>query len=330
MTTTSASIADYRDYPKYIINQSYSPHSDLNTADIILLRPYDRNDVSKIWIVYIHGGAWRDPRKTKSGISASLSHLYASAAASHIAGIASLNYRLSPHPTFPVKPGDSADLAARSARHPTHVNDAIDALRWLRTEWGVRDGGYVLVGHSCGGTMAMQIVMSEGQKWMTSEQATSLSEEQREKGRDTPVPRVVVPVEAITDLPKLVAAHAEQKMYEDFVVGAFSEERQVWEEASPTRGAYKGEKWRDAKLVILAHSREDELVEWEQCDLLLDVLKAQGWKEKSIQIEAGGDVGEEPAVRVLELRGKHDETWEDGKELARAINVAVERLVEMR
>ncbi|KAF2234664.1 alpha/beta-hydrolase [Viridothelium virens] len=330
MTSSSTSTADYRDYPKHIINQSYSPHSNLNNLDIILLRPYDRNDISKIWIVYIHGGAWRDPRKTKSGISASLPHLYASAAASHIAGIASLNYRLSPHPTFPVKPGDSADLAARSAQHPTHINDAIDALRWLKTEWGVRDGGYVLVGHSCGGTMAMQIMTSEGRKWKTREQVKALSGEKGEEGKDTPMPRVVMPVEAITDLPKLVANHAEQNMYEDFVVGAFSKEREVWEEASPTKGTYRGEKWRDASLVILAHSKEDELVEWEQCDLLLDVLKAQGWKEKGSQIEADGKVSKEPGVRVLELRGKHDEIWEDGRELSRAINIAVERVMEMR
>ena len=275
---------------------------------------------------YIHGGAWRDPRKTKSGIQPSLSELFPSslspaAARDRIAGIASLNYRLSPHPSYPAK--DEDDAAARSARHPDHVNDVIDALRWLGKKWGVRDGGYVLVGHSCGGTLALQVAMSGGKKWGDSSEKKEYGEEK------TPMPIAIVPVEAITDIQSLVKSHASQSMYEEFVVAAFGKETDEWKAASPVIGTYGEERWSAGRLVMLAQSREDELVEWEQCDLLLKILKEQGWEEKSSGAEnrdRRASVAQE--VRMLELKGQHDEIWEKGKELARAIEATVQNLVQ--
>ena len=282
---------------------------------------------SKLLFSYIHGGAWRDPRKTKSGILPSLSHLFPSSsnpaqATRHIAAIASLNYRLSPHPSFPPDSGDEDDAVARSARHPDHVNDVIDALRWLARTWGVRDGGYVFVGHSCGGTLALQVAMSGGRKWG--------DEGEKQEGEKTPVPRAVVPVEAITDIPALVTYHSEQAMYKEFVVAAFGGETEVWKAASPTSGRYGVEKgWKEAKLVIMAHSREDELVEWEQCDLMLETLRKQGWEESSVDGGADENPGKQREVMVLELKGKHDEVWEKGGELAKAIETAVEKVARM-
>ena len=277
---------------------------------------------------YIHGGAWRDPRKTKSGIQPALSRLLPPAApATQIAGIASLNYRLSPHPNFPIKPGDEADAAARTARHPQHVNDVIDALRWLKENWGVRDGGYVLVGHSCGGTLAMQVVMSGGRKWSQEDKETR--EGNGEEGK-TPMPRAIVPVEAISDLLALVASHVTEPFYEELTIAAFGREKKVWEVASPVNGTYGLEKglWRGGRLAVLAHSKEDELVEWEQCNLLLKVLKKQGWKEKGSEKAEDEKSREEPEVVVLELKGKHDEVWERGEQLARAIEFTMQRLAK--
>lgn len=82
---------------------------------------------------------------------------------------------------------------------------------------------------------------------------------------------------------------------------------------SPTSGEYE-ESWPDGRVVVLAHSREDELVEWEQVDLMERALKAQGWDGAST----------ERRLDLIELKGKHDQVWEEGKELARAIEAIME------
>ncbi|KAI9656894.1 MAG: hypothetical protein M1821_003533 [Bathelium mastoideum] len=326
MTSTSAT-ADDDDYPKHISNLPYSTYSYLNTLDIILPRPYDRHDASKFWVVYIHGGAWRDPRKTKGGIYPAFNHLFPPysqpEAAQHIAGIASLNYRLSPHPGFPPKPGDDDDAAARTARHPDHVNDIIDALRWLGSNWGVRNGGYILVGHSCGGTLALQVAMSDGEKWHRAGETVARKEDHK-----TPMPRAIVPVETITDIPAIISTHAQQPLYEEFVVAAFGKDQEVWKTVSPTSGSFGTEKsWKEGRLIVLAHSREDELVEWEQCDMMLNALKEQGWRERAANKDETENAGKRPEVTVVELEGKHDEVfWEKGGQLAKAIEVAVQVL----
>lgn len=181
------------------------------------------------------------------------------------------------------------------------------------------------MGHSCGGSLALQIAMSGGKKWSNAGEEGDPGEEE-----ETPMPMAIAPVEAITDIPALVASHTSQPMYAEFVLAAFGSERGVWNAASPVSGAYgvKGG-WRGGKLVMLAHSQEDELVEWEQCDIILKVLKEQGWREEKDK-GADGDskaVGEQKVV-VFELKGKHDEIWEKGEELARTIEAAVQKLVQ--
>ncbi|KAK3067178.1 hypothetical protein LTR53_016099, partial [Teratosphaeriaceae sp. CCFEE 6253] len=133
-------------------------------------------------------------------------------------------------------------------------------------------------------------------------------------------PLAILGVEGLYDLPALVAYHAEEPAYRDFVTNAFGPAAPgVWEAASPTSGQYGGS-WDGGRLVVLAHSRGDELVEWEQVALMERALKAQGWGEGS---------EEERRVEVLELRGRHDQVWEEGEELARAIGVAVEGVREL-
>lgn len=131
------------------------------------------------------------------------------------------------------------------------------------------------------------------------------------------LPRAVVAMEGIYSLPSLISFHKDSPwgyVYKDFVTGAFGPDLVVWRDVSPALGLMaKG--WDG--VVVLAHSKGDELVEWEQVEEMKESLLEQGFSE-------GGNKRE---VLMLELVGKHDEVWEDGREVARAIGVALEKVV---
>ncbi|CAN9090072.1 unnamed protein product [Alternaria alternata] len=83
-------------FPRHIPSIPYSdPPSRLQTLDIWLPRPLEetsKNANNAIWLVYIHGGAWRDPLIESQSFEPTIKHLVASHSATldNIAGIASI------------------------------------------------------------------------------------------------------------------------------------------------------------------------------------------------------------------------------------------------
>ncbi|KAK0272621.1 hypothetical protein LTR91_017882 [Friedmanniomyces endolithicus] len=294
-------MGDAADYPQYHQHVEYSDESSLNTLDVCIPHhpPADRK---QLWIIFIHGGAWLDPEIDSSSFKKTQDLLLASHHAATIAGLASLNYRLSPNPSHPQHPSNPSD-PARNAKHPDHINDVLAALLYLQGTYHFEDR-YVLVGHSCGATLAFQVAMKR--YWGSQYESTFALE------LNVVPPMTVVGVEGLYDLPALVKHHSGEPEYRDFVSNAFGSDERVWAAVSPTSGEYE-ESWPDGRLVVLAHSREDELVEWEQVDLMQRALKAQGW----------GGRRDERRLELIELKGKHDQVWEEGTELARAIEATL-------
>ena len=101
-----------------------------------------------LWVIFIHGGAWlhvlfyivpnnrRDPRQTSHDGDPLLNYLRGTDLP---LTLASVNYRLSP-----------------AVRHPSHQEDVIAALTYLKEQYGMKE--YILVGHSAGATLAFQSV----------------------------------------------------------------------------------------------------------------------------------------------------------------------------
>lgn len=265
---------------------------------------------------FIHGGAWRDPTKLADIFDKSEKYILEHPAADHIAAFASINYRLSPHATHPVQPDDPED-PARNAKHPDHINDILDGIEFLQHKYGFGDR-YILAGHSAGATLALQVCMSR-----TWSQTADFEV-------DPPAKKVIPPIavlglEGIYDIPALIEYHKTRPyydIYDAFTHSAFGEgiqkdgdkEIDVWSAASPTSGKY-AQTWPNGRLIVLAHSHEDELVEWEQVELVRTALVQEGW----------GQDGKE--LVMCELRGKHDEVWSDGREVARAVEETVQKLV---
>ena len=127
------------------------------------------------------------------------------------------------------------------------------------------------------------------------------------------LPLAVVGVAGIYDLEALLESFSHIPLYRQFIEAAFGERTADWREASPVTGRFCTA-WSNAKVVVLAHSQDDELVDFLQTERMSDQL----WKEKR---SGRRDV-------VLSLKGKHDQIWQDGTEMARAISTALRMLKE--
>ncbi|KAF2722828.1 alpha/beta-hydrolase [Polychaeton citri CBS 116435] len=301
------------EWPKYQHDIQYSTHSRLNTLEICLPRPTSANDRKRLWVIFIHGGAWKDPsiNAANSFKAAQARLLHSGLCEEYIAGFASINYRLSPYPSHERDPSNPSD-PARNARHPEHITDVLAALLHLQETFAFEDR-YVLVGHSCGATLALQVAMK---RYWGSQYESTLALE-----LNVVPPVAMVGLAGLYDLPRLVAYHDAkgEAAYRGFVTDAFGNDRDLWRDASPAAASDFDQSWEDGRLVVIAHSRDDRLVEWEQAELMLRSLEHQGFTKD----------GTGKRSSLLKITGDHDQIWQEGHEVARAIEHAISELASM-
>ncbi|EPE35129.1 alpha/beta-Hydrolase [Glarea lozoyensis ATCC 20868] len=261
--------------------------------------PESMPETSGVWVIYVHGGAWRDPLVTSSSFSSTVSHLATSHPLTKIAGFASINYSLSPRTHNPKDP-DYTDDPSRQAKHPDHITDVLTALAYLQAKAKFSDN-YILLGHSCGATLALQVIMSRSE-WNASSKVAK--------------PIAVVGLNGLYDMPTLIREPGEkhahlQGVYETFTRLAFGDDERVWEEISPISvGDWEGE-WK-GKLVVLVQSKEDSLVPYRQLVDMKDKLeKSRGKGLVVSEMEAGGD---------------HNDLWKEGERLAEIVTEVVVKL----
>ena len=209
---------------------------------------------------------------------------------------ASINYRLSPHPAHPAT--DPATAAA--AMHPDHLNDVLDALRYLQATY--RMDRYALVGHSAGAMLAFQALAAtiqaaplrqhqQHQQQQLQQQHQQQQHQQQQHQQQHPLlpqPMAIYGVEGIYDLHALVD---EYPAYRGFVEGAFGPEPKTWPQPLQLQG-YSG-------LVVLAHSDDDGLLSWRQTE------EMKGRCECSLGVGGG--------MRVVKLAGDHDGVLQTGQ-----------------
>ncbi|KAF7948001.1 hypothetical protein EAE96_009069 [Botrytis aclada] len=284
----------------------YAQEHDLQTLSIFSTRPIkDEKSLtetvgessttpSKIWVIYIHGGAWRDPLVTSSSFIPTINCLVASSIESKVASFASINYRLSSHPSFPQDSSSVPRHEYRNAKHPDHIQDICSALSYLQSEHSIEDQ-YLLVGHSCGATLAMQISM--GKEYLHS---CGIPDEQL----NFKFPRYVLGVAGIYDL-RLLRDTNPHPAYNEFLTQAFGSDEKIWDEASPAKFSNFEEFGKSRKILAFATSPDDELVD----EIQIDVMG------KNVNGINGGVM-----VKNLKnhLKGTHDKIWETGN-LADAI-----------
>ncbi|KXG45608.1 uncharacterized protein PGRI_033750 [Penicillium griseofulvum] len=293
--------------------------------------------LAKMATGFIHGGAWRDPVVTSESFSATESILRNKGLP--ISGFASISYRLSAHPNHPQDP-NTAPKDLQDAKHPDHIRDVEAALAFIQNTYGFGTR-YILVGHSCGATLAFQAVMGAVSGHREQAFVGSADKPDTHVGfvsaspgplppALTAQPTAIVGVAGIYDLRRLRDTHSDISAYQEFIEGAFGADEMLWDGVSPaqmagSRGVECG--WKSGRLAVLAYSQDDELVDASQTEVMKEALG--NWEKTEAQIPKQDLSHGDRRVRVLSISGAHDEAWENGEQLARAVTYAFEQLQEM-
>jgi kynurenine formamidase len=196
------------------------------------------------------------------------------------------------------------------------VRDIAAGIAFLAREYGVKR--WIGFGHSCGATMLAQYVSGIGLDVQGGG------------------PEALVLSAGIYNIPLFLRNHSApacpdeiEAIYTAIVDGAFGTDSSVYQGVSPVAGRYGRETWVNGKVVVLAHSYDDELVERAQRDVMCVALDREGW---SIVMEDGDEEGDvRQGARVLEIRdieGRHDFGWRDGAQSAKILAELVERLTQ--
>lgn len=283
--------------------KSYRTDSDttkLNTVDIWLPETSTATDVAvhknKVWVIYIHGGAWRDPEVDSKSFAPAIDVLQSSSSRDSFAGFAAINYRLSSYPRHPRDPS-TPDDPSRNVHHPSHVLDVAYALLYLQEQYHIHSH-YILVGHSAGATMAFQL------------HQTLLP------GRALPRPSSVLGIAGIYNFESFVDSHSEISAYKEIMYNAFPE-RKFWDEASPYSSSRNKETlWEHAEVIVISRSKDDELVEKDQASFML---------ERARSIPKATE-----KVHFLEASGAHDKIWSSGNILASLVVKTLGMLMTIR
>lgn len=143
-------------------------------------------------------------------------------------------------------------------------------------------------------------------------------------------PTAIVGVAGIYDLRQIVETHRDIPEYHKFVEGAFGTDELLWDAVSPaqmvgSRGVEGG--WKTGRLVVLAHSKDDGLVDLGQLETMRGALRA--WEGRKAKVSKQELTSNDRRVEVLPISGEHDEAWIKGEELARAVKFAFAELQKM-
>lgn len=265
---------------------SYGPNV-LQSYDVHLFRGNGNNchhHSRKPWIVYIHGGYFRDLTVNSTSVEPALKVLESRNTTNltntidQIAGIASLNYRLSALPGVQ-DPATTPANEIQNISWPEHLNDVVAGLKDLNRYHRI-DGNYIISGHSVGAQMAFLAAL--------------------QTLNDTAIPKpvAVLGVSGIYDFPQILRTNPD---YANLTFNAIKDPALLGS-ASPAE--YSASLYAQLKLraVALAHSHDDGLVPWDQVETMYAVIK---------------DVADKEAA-IVTLQGAHNSIWGGGVQLAKA------------
>lgn len=98
---------------------------------------FNYSENNKNSVIFIHGGAWRDPNNTYDDFQEIIGNILSRDGSR--ANLIGVNYRLSPQ-----------------FKHPSHLIDVVTALNTLNVHYSIDN--IILVGHSVGATLLLQLL----------------------------------------------------------------------------------------------------------------------------------------------------------------------------
>ncbi|GAP84116.1 putative kynurenine formamidase [Rosellinia necatrix] len=287
----------------------------------------DPTNKDKYWVIYIHGGAWRDMRVEHDCFIPSIDWILSTAPATTdngngggggggtgdaIAGFASLDYRLSPHPLFPQDRATTPADRYRGARHPDHIDDVRAALALLQRTYGF-GANYVLVGHSAGGSLAFQLL------------TTAAPASAGEAGEGPVPPAAIVGFGGLYDFTGIDARRG--GAYGPFFRGAFGDDPAAWDAAAPVKfaGDYAAA-WPGGRFALIGSSPDDTLVDELEADNMAHRLRDVDGFVEGEERKNNNNNDKKKLLRLKDLRGDHDEVWKSGEHVARMVWIALREL----
>lgn len=306
-------------YELYIPNQDSSHEAHTQTQ--------------KFWIVYVHGGFFRDDSVTAASFHPALSiltkppklHLQYLVKNNeepeniipYVAGYASINYRLSPRPTkSPQDPNTTPAYELRNASWPDHIHDVLAAIAHLQLKHGF-GRRYLLVGHSVGATMALLSTLAPGKTFTNTADSKPLPKIE--------LPMAVLGVSGIYDFGRLLESFPD---YAELTNNAIHDPGDVTlaSPASHSLSEYEdtwAQKGTQKRVLILAHSRDDGMVDWKQVEAMEAVFASKSQIVQAARTEGSAEGQSNFAVQVVEMKGQHNDIWGHGMELARVIRIGI-------
>ncbi|KAG5917156.1 hypothetical protein E4U42_007371 [Claviceps africana] len=260
-------------------------------------------DPHTLWVIYIHGGAWRDPLITSASFTPTLKNLSPAWLQSRKSPVAfaSIDYSLSPYPSHPTDPSRPCD-DSRNAAHPKHIVDVVEAISFLqkRADFG---NNYILVGHSCGATLAFQAAMNP-ERWAAGTVKDPIH-----------APWMVLGINGLYDMLELTenpgGQHDQYRpTYAQITRNAFGHDKDVWRAISPAFVDDWATEWPDGRHVMLVQGPQDELVPYRQGERMKDSLV--------------GSKADRLVVELTDGDGEHDDIWRKGTLLAKLLTRAVD------
>ncbi|KAL2393296.1 hypothetical protein ABEF93_002817 [Exophiala dermatitidis] len=290
--------------------------------------------------------------------------------------IASLSYRLSSHPSYPetapttttttntatttssstsrstnnnTNAANHPSYFARNARHPDHLDDICSALALLHETYGLTEDNYMLVGHSCGATLAFQALQrlcsstSPFESLFSQPPSTSSRSSSTPPPPPPPPPTAIVGLAGIYDLRLLLDNHRDtpySDIYASFLEGAFGSDKNDWDRASPARFISTSTSSDESKPkpnrtstdrsvnILLVTADKDDLVEPEQRDVMRRSILGLGTDTE--------ESTESPCTRStcwsrykykyaeMNVEGGHDDMWRVGERMVQVIERALE------
>lgn len=196
---------------------------------------FDRKN--KHTLIFIHGGAWRDPNNTFDDFTELIDRFPKTS--TNFVGI---NYRLSP-----------------KVKHPLHLSDIVNAISYLEKNYDVHE--VLIVGHSVGATLILQLLTYRS---ILKSSSISLSIFLRN----------LYFLDGIYDIVDLVEEYGDD--YKSFVDEAFAT-TQEYSEATALRGPLSSANFDfNLTKAFLIQSLDDELLGVRQTDLMAQFLIKRG------------------------------------------------------
>ncbi|KAG6010688.1 hypothetical protein E4U21_005187 [Claviceps maximensis] len=265
-------------------------------------------DPHTLWIIYIHGGAWRDPLITSTSLEPTLKNISPTWIQSRKSPVsfASIGYSLSPYPEHPTHPSGRRD-DSRNASHPKHIVDVLEAISFLQSRANFGNN-YILAGHSCGAMMAVQAAMNP-MRWHVDLPREYIK-----------APLMVLGVHGLYDMPGLTENPGSQheqyrEFYEQFTRSAFGDDADLRRAVSPAFVEDWATEWRDGRRVMLVQSSTDEFVPFRQVERMMDSLR----RSKADRL----------VVELIDSGERHDNIWEQGTLLAKLLTRAIDNVSQL-